>query len=1590
MVPQTVAFLRQSPGTYEIQVVSTRDGFLFQFPRGKVFTVLRADSEPSPPRLTSATFSNDGGSVIVQFDSPTNRGQFLNSFSCRYLLESSVLTSTTRCVWVDDQSFSIFSSGSSPQLVLGDPLRLRNSTIRAKCSSLPNVIPCSHWQNSTSVVVKVSPPSQPAIPVVNIISSTLIGPCDSLSFDLSGSRGSGGRSFQTPSFEISQNSSTSLSQNETARRLISSYFSTRYSLISPFLLPSSLFHSGVRYMVIVRLCNFLGGCGEASHSFYVSDVRTIPQVSISSSALRTMKRNSALVVSGQASIALCGGETSSSNLLLSWKLDSSLPSSTLQSTSNDPRTFRLPSYSLEVGRLYSLTLTAVHSQSLSFASSTISVQVTTGSVVAVISGSSEKILSVDGSVVIDGSKSYDEDLPPTSPKSILMLSFSFSCVQLKPFYNPSCLLDLSISNSPSVATARIKETSVTNETLNSVHQVTLTVRHRLDNRTSEEKVIVKVVPSDSPKISLLSETGIKINPSQKLKLSGQITSKASGVAVWTIDDPTVSLSSKALTEVTKVLSSSTATSSMNLILPAGTLPQQSTFTFTLSATLSTGFSSSSSIIIMTNSPPNPGMFEVSPDQGGLMVETKFDFVASQWEDDDLPITYEFSYQSTSSLDIYLVIRSRMEVSFSSSSLPQGRNDEKNLLETKVTVFDRLDGKSELLQSVEVLEKKISITEIQDLVFASLNASEGNVEEMSKAISLGSSILNTANCSSSPNCERLNRLGCTTTTGTCGECLDGYLGEEGHANSQCLPLSSVGSHRRLSSTSIGQNTACKNDGDCFAGWELCGKETSRCTLLSKGCPNNCSNSGSCLFISKFNSSLSLTECNILEVNCEAQCVCEVGYAGVSCSYDTVSYSQLLETRHNLVEALDRVSQIQDVSTSSVSAALERLSSISNEHSSLSAETKMLMTSIALKYLHDAKDLGLSSEAVLSVGVILNLILDVQINGTQNQTASRSDLAMSLLQSYNDFILSDMVAGQKAVTVMNSLYRATHYSLDNQVNISALSLFPPRSELEKYLGSPVQSVNFQFLFPEGGMKVSVIESQLLDQQKNSSTLFNIPLALQFDTSPCGFIPSNCSAQITLQKFSQFDPSSRGQSKESTSLQLLNQINDTQFEVICQEGNYSTHSFMCPDGDRISFSCNGTAGVFNRLCPVLSSSLVCAALSENQLCDVLFESAENITCACSLLMNLSLVETNSQAPTDQSSVILNFGVVSRTLIHEFVGTWKSAAEMSASDVAQNLTVLFTISSVAIIGVFGLFVSSRLDHQDEKNVVSSLARKTAVDPNPISNSKRKSFLREVISKSKPRHHRQAVMKRNIIGSNEEKRIEESLPFVMRPVPLLEKCKNEVIIHHRWIGIFSYYSFEYPRPFRLLSLWMNVVIMLFIQSVTYALADPDDGSCERQATLEGCLSIKSSLSNGRQCIWNEEKDFCSFRPIQDDFDRVLIVAVLSGIISTPFSIVFQSLILFVLSAKTKTKSTEEISKGRVGRVSHRITELHQQGNSVTLSTTLLQDLALLLDKVRSYRRDLSSDKIEEFERKRLPFLFCIPNFILLMFDSGLGLNNSH
>jgi hypothetical protein len=140
----------------------------------------------------------------------------------------------------------------------------------------------------------------------------------------------------------------------------------------------------------------------------------------------------------------------------------------------------------------------------------------------------------------------------------------------------------------------------------------------------------------------------------------------------------------------------------------------------------------------------------------------------------------------------------------------------------------------------------------------------------------------------------------------------------------------------------------------------------------------------------------------------------------------------------------------------------------------------------------------------------------------------------------------------------------------------------------------------------------------------------------------------------------------------------------------------------------------------------------------------------------------------------------------------------------------------------------------------------------------------------------------------------------------------------NRWAGVVLHTWPRFSRPLRILSLMMNILVMLFLEALTYDLSDPDDGSCSHQQTVADCYKQKSSLAKGEtMCYWDSEKETCYFREISGEFYRMAAVAIIAAVVGTPFALAIEALISNVLaaqtiSAKDKNKSARSsMSNGR-------------------------------------------------------------------------------
>jgi hypothetical protein len=1589
-----IAFVRQLTGKYRLAFTATGTfassyKFVYSHP---VLSVLQVDSPPAVPVMTSAVFARDGSSITVQFDSPTDKAGFTNNFNCKKVFDMVRFAADTRCLWNDASTVSIYTRGDDG-VIVGDSVKLLPSTVKARCKVLNNGPPCSSWAHSNPAAsnVIVTAPASPTAPTVTIVSAAVIGPCDSLTVDITSSTGAGGRSFKSIEFFV-EGSHVNTSK-------ITTYLNSPHDPTLPFVIPANLLAAGYAYNIVVKICNFINGCGRGSHSFVVSTSLNIPVVSLNSQSMRTMQRSSQLLISGRAFTSQCGGTVSAANIVYSWRMrvGGVDVSSQLPSTSNDPRVYLLAPYSLAVGKLYTLTLTALHTESLKSSTSSVLVTVSSGDVKAVISGASDRGLRADDAVTVDASASYDED--NNAARGVWAgLTFDFSCNQVSPSYLAQCGLIQTPGKSNDIVSYKVPSGI---NFVNTVHRVTVAVTGPGGVRTNTASITITIQPSLAPLVSIISDNGNRINPSQKLKLLATVELSAAASASWSVNDPNIQLSALALSSLTRNFPTPTVAPQLytfSLVLAQDSLPQQSSFLFQLSVTTSTGHSTTAAITVNTNSPPLPGEYAVNP-TSGVMVSTRFIFSASRFEDSDIPVTYEFSYQG--STDGYLVYRARLEKSFVDTDLPAGRASAGSMLSTRLQVFDRMDAKYVTYLSVKVEAEEFSASDMQSYLDVSLASADGYADGMKKAMAATSGILNSVNCSTAPDCSALNRGLCLATPGTCGECWDGYIGESGDANSRCMDASVMQGRRLASlrgthtaSSSIG--VPCVFDSDCDeSAWQVCGDDK-KCGMMSKACGNNCNDAGDCVFVSVYNESMfySKSECSVLNLHCKAVCKCLEGYAGTTCDKSEADFQQTLITRHRLAETIRDISRLEDPSVDTVVSWLEGLASLCSDPTGLRDDTKTLITAMAIEFVTVAKDLSLTFEDIASVGTIVDLVLNIGDDGDKS--------SLELLRAYNDFIVSDMAQGQNTVRIVSKTFRSSYYALTAQQGEGSIELSSPSTAFEGLLGATRQRAILPVNSDGKAFKVAMVET--LAVSGNESEFASVPLGLRFDKSPCSenSNASECAIVVVLQNVRQH-------------ITMPDSNLTTQSHSIeCTSDVIRNESYICPDGYVIWLGCNGSAGVVTSTCPANTFAMKCASIgTDHTTCEMIDFTASNITCRCSLPSRSStrrrLQDTQSSVEED-STVSVDVASVGASVLTTFVDTWQGAEDLNANSVVDSIQVLATVAFVGIAAVVFISYAAVLDQRDELQQKAEeahaslgsvsrrreeLTRSASAKVHPVSTHapgivsprSRGALLTAVVPSmlgvQKPAlsitsHSRVNLRKIRIVGQAERQQIQDALPEVLRPLPIWKKYGKELQMHHRWAGVICHYSPAYSRPLRVMSLIMNVLTMLFIEALTYNIAYPDDGSCETYNSELDCLQEESALSSESKCYWDVDKGVCRIKTVENDFERVILVAMLAAIISTPFAVLFQSLILFVLSAETIDPLFEEEKVA-----SQRISAEQTRGNNRMLAPSLSslasfsfssadaatqqslgQTFAELMSKMRSYREALSEEKKQEFDSK--------------------------
>eukprot|EP01031_Cornospumella_fuschlensis_P028622 gene28623-34552_t len=1535
-------------------------------------TVLSSNVAVVAPTLSSATYSSDGSFLQIEFSAETNRGGVSGHFLCSEMFRFSCAQSSS-CIWRDFSTVLAFVNTSTSCATPNQSLSLAlSAAVKARCmTSTCEISGQFLWPNSSvATIVTIASPTVANDPAVVLSMPSSIGSCSSLLIDATASTGNGGRVWKSFKVEVSGiDIYTGVAVNVSS--LQSFLQSSLYNLFpQPDLIPAVLLSEGCLFTFQITLCNFLGACGSASRRLSVVSTK-VPLLTITGSSLLSVKRNAALTVTAVGAIPSCDGNngsisTGQYSLIYRWTvIRENIVQPHLASSSRNPSRFLLSPYSLLVNVLYTVSVSAsIVSQaslvSSSVASASIQVFVVSGDIVPIIEGGTIRSVRVGQLLMLDASRSYDEDVLPQFA-STSMLRFSWTCLQVAPslsndcsgifnatLYRASSSLSVLQLLSLQVAPAEVYWTVVV-----------LDGTSNTDNgrRSAQTTVTIKILPAIASIIQLsLSASansgavGMKINALQPLQIVGSVEVPAQIAASlsWEIDSSSGirNLASVALVDaesITNITLPASLTSRLYYFyLPLNTalLPTGFNIAFKLSCYLqSPGVSSSSSINIFVNSPPRPGFFLVSPEEE-VELTYLFSFSCSRWVDDDLPLTYQFGFIAPTAGGSEVVLRSKMLVSFADLALSAGLASRNFTVNCFAQVFDSLQSNATSFAAVRVLEKPaLSGDELQNFVLSGIQQGNltGNVDALKQAASMSSFLMNRVNCSLAPmDCSsRYNRLECYRTPHTCGPCLEGYVGDDGDSNQMCV----FDAHNR--------------------NREILPASVSQTPLISmKHCPANCSGHGHCSYKSLITQE-DVSVCLTGDFSCVPYCQCQASYVGsISCSLTEEQLRDKQELREAVVSGLARIAELEDVDALGLQSLISSLNLVSQSVDEISEVSSKGLLDLASYVVRNAASAGLTTQGATDVLALMQSLmaandqrnrvrqerrrrarrgLDALEQPLSNYTLQRSQ---DILSDFAAFAAGNMAPGQNPLQIAQSSFtmHVGKYKVDDsgvhssaigqQCNVSTSVSLPSR-QLEQSLGvrptvaalplcgnSSTTSLSFSLISTSGSSYGNEIDGKVL--QAN-------PISLALSQFPCSGDPALCFVSFVFNREPYTNTSrTRGVWLEDA----LSESNREVHNITCNRNDFARRDFVCSStGQTYNVTCQGEAEVRQFLCPFFKHEVQCSSLIGNAAvdygCRVVQVTDENITCSCPL-MNLTppggrRLQGASNVTVSSGSISVSYVSLLQSVISSFKTTVLSADELNAGSATKGYRVLVTLGTFIAAVVAALIYSSYADQQANKVDPGKMAidkkyteKESGATLGAGSSTKRNMAVKQasLLSRSKSlfsssMRGQKSVKQSASTTQNLLVMAEEALPNVLRAQSFPFLVKQELKRHHRWFGVIFHYSDHFPRVLRVISLATNIVIMLFVQSITYNLSKGDDGTCGRIHNESECLKEPSPYATGEsKCYWISDvtdpdgaDGKCKFVQPNQSVMIVLFIAIFSALVSIPISLLIDVLVHRILAA---------------------------------------------------------------------------------------------
>ena len=1199
------------------------------YPQGHTFTVLSKVQPLPPPTLSSVSFSADGTALVASLSADSDLAGITQAhFPCSQLFTFTAASglNATKCSWTDPSDIHI-TLDSSTALLVGGSVTLRGGNIRAACPANVTHAKCATWLTTPRTAATMLKPVSPVIPTVAISAPSIIGMCDAFPIDVTSSVGSCGRVWSNITFAIKSTNSSGM-----AKAL--HFLNKQYVFSPPSSVPAGYFATGIS-QITVKMCNFLGACGTASIQLAVTG-KNAPVVTIGGDQSISTTVAAGLSINGDGYVSVCnftakGGAlpaVSRSGLSFQWAAYvAGTQDFSLVSYSKQYYSYKLSPYALVAGKTYTITLTVIDGSTGLSSARSVQVIVVPSAVVAVLSQGSTASVYQGSNMTLSAAPSYDMDKFGVTGAAA-GLSFSWTCAQSLPIISTSCSFTRP-SGSSAQSLVIVAASSLTVGTTS-----VLTVYVSSAGRTSTASITVAVVSNDRPLVSVNSSKIVgKVAPDHQLALSGQEFTTTGGYASWTVSDSSLNLTSLALTPSQNVAVGS-GFSTMTLVLPANALSPGSILTFTLSCrSAKTGFSASASLSVVINSPPQGGVFVVTPSNGRQLTDT-FTFSASRWWDSDLPINYAFGFITPSSGTLN-VVQALSQQLFTTTSLPAGQDTSNYTLACQMLVYDSYLSSAAATQTVHVKPSVVSNAALAQAVSSQLS----NPATATQILSVAVALVTNVQCTSAPNCTLLHRLPCSAKKNTCGSCVSPKLvGENSDSNGQCM-------NSQAASTSYGSSSNGKN-------------RMLTTTAPSKACLNSCSGSGTCGFVS-VNTFASVSTCSFIDPSCTAVCTCNSGFYGPSCALTLTGLQSQQSLRSLLLSGFYNSTTSTDATADTVTAWVAQVVSLTRSYETLTPSAMNIAVELLQAILKNSATLQLPSAVVVGVlGACDALAQAVLLN---NPTASSHTVGpvvqqlMGLMEKYSSLSLGQMNAMQYDSTLTSyqtfkSISAVKSVVTSSNDGTSSITITVPTTATESLANTLQASVALtNIVAGVANVKVGLVETKAhlfnVTQtpqsrrrlstsnlwQSSLSVTSNLVKILLPDVTVCESTSSSaCAVTVTL-------PTVTTETYDNGATAAT----AAAWTATCNIGatNTLTNPTACPDGSYLTTVCIGgaVAYTYTQTCPWLVVAPTCGRIVAGSsstldvatdVCTTVSFTAASATCSCSLSMTSLLTDISGSS--------------------------------------------------------------------------------------------------------------------------------------------------------------------------------------------------------------------------------------------------------------------------------------------------------------------------------------------------------------------------